>query len=304
MMYVLTGPNDFARANKRRELVDVFVTKYGDLAFQSLDGEECDFDQIKEVLQSMPFLSPKKLVVLRSPGANKAFQEHHKELLSDLPDTTELIIDEPKFDKRSSYYKFCNKLDGFTEYTELDSGALQKWASEYVKKWDASIESRAAKTLIDRVGTDQLQLANELDKLSMFSKDITPVAIEELTVRTPTSTIFELIEAAFNNNKKQAIALYEEQRALQVDPMQIVAMFAWQFHVVALIKTAENRDASTIAKEAKLNPYVVQKSQRIASKMGLRELQERLSDLRQIDAKMKSTKLNVDDALKVFIISL
>ncbi len=304
MIYILTGPNDFMRGAKKRSIIASFVKEYGNFSLEVIDGQEADIDRIRESLESLPFLAAKKLVVLDEPSSNKEFQEKYELLLKNLPDTTEVIINEPKFDKRSSYYKSLKKLDEYEEFRELEPSAVVRWAQEYVKKWEATIEPAAAQELVRRAGTDQLRLANELDKLSMYDKNITIAAVKELTLQTPSSTIFELIDAGFSGNKERALQLYEEQRALQVEPIQIVAMFVWQLHILALVKTANTTDANEIASNAKVNPYVIQKTHRIARQVAFPELKEAVSRLRSIDEKMKSTKIDADDALKAFIISL
>lgn len=304
MIHVLTGANDFMRKERRQELVRLFVKEYGDISLEIIDCEEAEFDRIRESLESLPFLSVKKLVVLRRPSSNKEFLENAHDLLDNLPDSTDVIIDEPKLDKRSRYYTFIKKLDGYEEFSELDSAGLARWAGEYVKKWQASIDQAAARELIARLGTDQLKLSHELDKLCMYTEKIDRTTMESLTVRTPSSTIFELIDAAFSDNKQRALELYEEQRALQVDPIQVVAMFAWQFHVLAIVKTAGSRSQSDIAKQAKLNPYVVQKTSHLANKRTLSQIKTNVHELRILDRKMKTQRINVDDALRAYIVNL
>ncbi|MDZ7785953.1 MAG: DNA polymerase III subunit delta [Candidatus Saccharibacteria bacterium] len=304
MIHVLTGPNDFLRMQRKRELIESFVKEHGDLALERFEGEETEPAKIRESLESLPFLAAKKLVVLREPGANKDFAESAESLLENVPETTDLIIEEPKFDKRSRYFTYCKKLGGFKEFDHLPEPALKKWAPDYVKKWQARIEPQAAGELIRRAGTDQLKLANELDKLCMFTADIDVEAVNQLVMATPSSTIFELIDAAFSGDVQRAVRLYDEQRALQVEPLHIVAMFAWQFHVLAIVKAADDMPPGEIAKRAKLNPYVVQKTGRIARKLSLGEIKTYVRALRRLDEKLKSTRMNADDALKSFIISL
>src|SRR4051794_12733290 len=99
----LTGPNDFARSQALQAVVSGFVQAEGDLALERLDGGETDFGRIQEALTSLPFLASKKMVVMSEPSKNKQFSEAAEQLLGELPDTTELILHEPRFDKRSSF---------------------------------------------------------------------------------------------------------------------------------------------------------------------------------------------------------
>lgn len=121
----------------------------------------------------------------------------------------------------------------------------------------------------------------------------------------PQSTVFELLEAAFGGNSRRAMALYAEQRALKVEPQQIIAMLAWQLHIVALVKTAGNgRTPDAIAKEAKVSPYVVKKSGGIARSLSLAELKDQIASLLDIDRRLKRESLDADEALQAYILAL
>jgi DNA polymerase III delta subunit len=170
------------------------------------------------------------------------------------------------------------------------------------------ISSNDARYLVERVGANQQMLSGELDKLLLYESQyegrVSRESIDLLTDRTPQSTIFQLLETAFAGNIRQTFALYEEQRALKVEPQQIVAMLAWQLHILALIKTAGQRNPADIAKEAKLSPYVVQKSAAIVRSLSLVKLKELIGDLLDIDAKSKRSNLDIDEALQRYLLKL
>ena len=109
------------------------------------------------------------------------------------------------------------------------------------------MKSNDARYLVERVGTNQQLLANEIEKLALYDKDISKESIDLLTEETPQSTIFELLEAAFAGNHRKVQTLYAEQRAMKVEPPQIIALLAWQLHILAIIKTAGDRTPETIA---------------------------------------------------------
>lgn len=304
MIYALTGPNSFMLQERKRELIRAFVDEFGDMGLEQLDGEESSIERIREALESLPFLASKKLVVLHQPSLNKDFMELHKSLLDSLPESTDLIIVESKLDKRSSYFKYLKKLNGFEECKELEAPELTKWATLYVSKWQAKIDRTAARELVARTGANQQRLKNELDKLSMYSSSIDLKAVQALTVATPSSTIFELLDAAFAGNRKRAMQLYAEQRALNVEPMQIIAMLAWQLHVLAIVKAAGSKAPREIASQAKLNPYVVQKTATIARRLSLQQVKALVHELRELDEQLKQTKINADDALQAFLLDI
>jgi DNA polymerase III delta subunit len=161
-----------------------------------------------------------------------------------------------------------------------------------------------ARYLVDRVGADQQLLTGEIEKLSLFDPHVSRRTIDSLTEPAPQSTIFQLLEAAFAGRSKQALALYGEQRALKVEPPQIVAMLSWMLHVLAIIKTAGSRTPDQIAKEAKISPFVVRKSQAIARQLTLAELKRLIADLSAIDIKTKRTSIDADEALQHYLLKL
>jgi DNA polymerase-3 subunit delta len=301
---ILTGSNSFGIRAELKRLVEAFVSEHDDMALERLDGEEAEYARMQEAMQSLPFLASRKMVVLQSPGANKQFAENAEKLISELPETTDLVIVEPKLDKRSVYYKFLKKQKGFQEFSELDERGLSKWLVEQAKEKGATLSPVDALYLIGRVGTNQQKLASEIEKLSLYQSTINRNVIDELTAATPQSTIFQLLEAAFAGNTRRALALYGEQRALKVEPQQIIAMLAWQLHVLALIKTAKDITPDEIARDAKISPYVVRKSAGIARNLTLAQTKRLIGDLLTIDQRLKSESLNADDVLLNYLMTI
>lgn len=304
MVITLTGENNFGLQRALAQITGAFVEEHGNLALERLDGQEADFEKIREALTGLPFLAGKKLVVLRSPSTNKQFTEQAEQLLSELPETTDAIIVEPKLDKRLSYYKFLKKQTDFREFPELDVDGLSRWLGEAAKARSGSLSAGDARYLVERAGAKQQLLFNELDKLLLYDPKVTRQTIDLLTEPAPQSTIFQLLEAAFAGNAKRALELYAEQRALKVEPAQIIAMLAWQLHVLAVIKTAGQRSSAAIAGEARINPYVVQKSQSIARDLSLSRLKKLVGDLLKIDVASKSTAIDSDEALQHYLLAL
>lgn len=304
MVQTLTGDNSYLLQRDLRQIVDGFVKQHGDLALEKLDGEEAEFNKIQQALQSLPFLSSKKLVVLRSPGANKKFSEAAEALFKDLPETTDLIIVEPKLDKRSSYYKLLKKVTDFKEFTRPDDRQNIKFIESEVKRLGGGVSSSEAQYLLERVGGDQELLGNEIKKLLLFDAKITRVTIDELTEPTPQSRIFDLIDAAFAGNHKKALKLYAEQRAQKVEPQAIIGMLAYQLHVLALVKAAGKQSSAEIAASSKISPYAISKSQNIARRISASRVRELAAAAVSIDYSSKTKSYDLDEALQNYILQL
>ena len=81
-------------------------------------------------------------------------------------------------------------------------------------------------------------------------------------------------------------------------------MLAWQLHILALVKAAGERSVDDVAREAKLNPFVVRKSLGLVRNMSLDKLKAHVADLLDLDQKLKSVSIDADEATRLFLLQL
>lgn len=304
MLVTLTGNNAYALQQELRRLTAAFVAEHTDMGLEKFDGEELDPKRLPSIVQALPFLAAKRMVVLRAPSAQKAVAEGLEKLLGDVPDTTDLIIIEPSLDKRTSYYKALQKKTELRVFAELDERALATWLVGQAKATGAKLSTADASYLVHRVGTNQAMLANELAKLISYNPAISRATIDDMTDPMPQSSVFDLLDAALAGNTPKVLGLYREQRQQKVEPLAILAMLAWQLHILAVIKAAGPRSPQDIASQAKISPYVVRKSSTAARNLSLPHLKQLVSDAYRLDLRLKSQPIDPDDALQQFLISL
>lgn len=302
MVYTLAGTNSFTLRTELTKLVQPFIDEHGDMALEQLDGEEASYERIAESLQSLPFLASKKLVILHTPSAQKHFIEQAETLLLDMPEITDIVIVEPKLDKRTGYYKWLKKNTDFKEFNEIDSRGLVPWAAQYAKEQGSEISLSDAAYLIDRIGAQQQRVSNEIQKLALSGDKITREIIDVLTEPTPQSKIFDLLDAAFSGDTKHAINLYAEQRKMKVEPQEILAMIGWQLRQVALAKTAGTKH--DLVKEGRVSPYSANKAKAIANHLTLQKLKDLVHDLVALDVCSKRMSIDLDDALQNYILNI
>jgi len=304
MVVTLTGNNHFLLRRRLDELVKKFSDEYGELAVERIDAAETEPQAVIDALSSLPFLASRKLVVLRDISANKAVTDQIEQIIDVAGKTTDLIIYDPALDKRTSYFKVLKSQTKLEEFGDLDKKQLAKWLADEAKKQDARLTLADANYLIERVGANQELLANELSKLVIYDPQISKQNIELLTQPTPQSRIFDLLDASFGGDKKRALELYEEQRAQRVEPQAILAMIAWQLHLVTLAKVAGERSSQQIAQDTGVNPYPLQKAAALAQKLSDAKIKTLVDEALEIDWQSKTTSLDLDEALKTYIVTL
>jgi DNA polymerase-3 subunit delta len=304
MVQVLTGSNSFALKAELNKLVTGFVSANGDFGVERIEAAEVEVGRLLESVASLPFLAPRRMIILSDPSANKALNEHIEAVLDAVSDTTDLLIVEAKFDKRLTLYKTLKKKATVKEFKDLDEHALPKWLVDEAKIRGGGLTVADATYLVQRVGTNQMGLDNELDKLLIYQPVITRATIDLLTEPLPQSSVFDLLDAAFSGNTKKALNLYQEQRKQQVEPQEIMGMLAWQMHILAVVKANEKLGPEGIASAAKLHPFVVRKTMYLTHSQSLRDIKVLVKKVLDLDIRLKSEAIDADDAIQHLLLTI
>lgn len=281
-----------------------FVNIYGDLSLERYDAGDTPYPRLREAVQAMPFLVDKRLVVIDSPTSNKELAEHIAEFLDGVQDSTDVIFIESKFDKRSVLYKTLHKKTEFQDFADLNEAQLVGWLTDYAKEQGGTLSPANARLLVLRLGVDQMLLKNELDKLLSFDKEVNKESIELLTTASAQSTTFDLLDAALAGKTRRALELYLDQRRQRVEPQAILALLGWQLHVLATVKAGGDRSSDQVAKDARLNPYVVRKSAALARRLSMTTIKELVSATYNLDRRLKRESIDADEAMQNLLTSI
>jgi DNA polymerase-3 subunit delta len=303
MIVAFIGDNSFAREKAAREFMDGFIGAHGTHAVDRFIATDIEPDTLSGAVTTMPFLSQRRLIVARDISANKIIAERFEDILQQTADTSDLVIIESHIDGRSKYLQILRKMTDCREFAQLDSGELAQWVVAHVKELGGLMQQRDAQYLVERVGNNQQLVSQEIDKLLLYSNTITKDTIDKLTEYTPQSSIFAMLEAAFGGQIKSALSLYEEQRAQGMEPQAILGMIAWQLHILALVKTGQDKNPAELASAAKLNPFVVRKSMAITRRLSFAELASLLELATKTDYKLKTSKMNADAAVCALLLA-
>ncbi len=301
MIHYLVGDNRYEIGHYVKKITDDFVKKYGDLAIERFDADEIESPIIINALGSLPFLSPAKLVVVKSANSKDLIEQI---LEHDIPNEIEAIIVIDKADKRLGYYKKISKLPGFKLFDQAKSNVSARWIVDYVSSGQGNISQSDASYLLGRVGTNQSLISNELDKLLAYNSKITKDSINLLTEPTPLSTTFDLLESAFSGNFDKVEQIYKQQRLQKVEPLKILGLVAWQLNILALVKLASRRSVDEIAKDAKIHPFVAKKTINLANNLKLKQVKKMVDDACELDLSIKTKNIDADRAVLLYLLSL
>jgi DNA polymerase III delta subunit len=301
---ILAGENWLAIKQQLDKRLGDFIKQYGDLGVEKIDAAEKEIDAVTQSIETAPFLAPKKLCIISNLSANKESADKIEQILSFDAEHTDVILVEGKLDKRAVYYRTLKKHAGFKEFNQLDEQETLNWLVGEAKRLGGSLSWSDAQYIYSRVGGNQSRLSSELKKLVDYDESISKDSINELTEPMPSSTVFDLLNAAFSGNKKLTLRLYGDQRLQKVEPQKIIAMIGWQMHLVALVESAKDMTPEDLARQASANPFVIRKTRGIAGKLDRPRVRKILTDLAETDQMLKTTSVDPDDAVKNLLLSL
>ncbi len=192
-LFLFLGKDSFSAYRTLQRWREEFEKKYGDYNFQLFEGEDLTIDEYRNAVNTLPFASEKKLVVIRDylDSAGNDDQQKMAEELSSLPEHCILVfMEREKPDGRTMLYKKLTQLGQVKDFPELEGPALAQWIiNEMNKKIDQArdgtppgvtnpiglketgpIGLREAGHLAEAVGPNLWQMSQELEKIYLYSR--------------------------------------------------------------------------------------------------------------------------------------
>ncbi len=302
-LYLFFGEDSFSALEKLNFWKAEFEKKYGEFNIQIYSESNPSASQIHEALQTLPFLSEKKLILVKDFLANAAEPEQKKliEHLEDIPDYCVLVFfEDTKPDGRLSLYKKITKLGEKMEFKLLEGFELKKWIEKRAAKINLSLTPNEINYLINNVGPNLWQLHHEIDKISLH-KQTTPLSEEQLENLIPphlATTIWKLTESV--SEKKASVALKHLSTLLEnnEDLFQIFFMLVRQFRILLQIKNCQDQKLTPpqITKKIKEHPFTITLGLKQSQNFSTAQLEQIYQHLLQIDINIKSGKIRVSPA--------
>jgi DNA polymerase-3 subunit delta len=285
-----------------------------------LDARTASFDELVNATQAMPFLAPRRLVVLAHPLARyhaQAEREKFTRLLESLPPTTALVLVEHELltDEQTRKQGGLNWLEKWgreagervylRSFPAPKGGALSRWIIERARELGGVCSPQAAALLGGLVGDDLRVADQELQKLLAYANYERPVEIEDVQQLTPfagEADIFDLFDALGNQNGQQAFRMFHRLLAKQNAP-SIFHRLVNQFRTLLLAREILDHggDEASIRRQLKLHPYTSQKIYTQVTRFELADLERVYHRLSEIDLAEKLGEMDTEVNLDAFI---
>ena len=272
---------------------------------KSLEG-----NTVLAAAQTLPMMSDKRFILLRRVDACSA--DRVVPLLGYLAEpnpSTVLVMTAEKILGNTKLGRAIKKHKVRVDAQPLKGAELRTFATDEAKGRGHTLEPRAAAALLDCLGDDLSAIDDALERLSLYvgaGQRIDLDAVEACVMRVRADTIWALVDAVSTRDAKTASAAATSMLADREPPLRILAMVARQIRMVAKMRDALARGASSrdAASEAGVPPFKAAAMTEAARRFSLKELSRAFDVLAETDRMLKGSKVPDDVALQQAVLAL
>ena len=313
MIFFIYGEDSYRAKRKLEEIILGYqkVHKSG-LNLIYIDAKEKDFKDFYSNLKINSMFAEKKLIILKNVFSDAKFQEDFLGNINNLEDIKDIIViyEDSSPDERTKFFKALQKCAKCQEFNCLQPAMLKKWVTQEFEKNKTKINPDALDLIVSFVKNDLWAMANEINKLSNYRMGGHPTAgpvkkedVELLVKNNIENDIFKTIDALASKDKKQALYLLHKHLENGDAPLYLLSMISYQFRNLLIIKELQDtqKPYNFIIKKSGLHPFVVQKSYYLCSQFSMSELKKIYQKIFQVDADIKTGKIEAELALDLLL---
>lgn len=297
--YLFYGPGEFllerVLADVREDLIAEDARELNRQIFYA-DEEKVDPGAVIEAAQSLPFLSVKRLIIVRrteafSAEALKLFIPY----LENPAESTCLIFVSAKTNFSWKFYAVIRKLGGAVNFPRFNQQQVIPWIKRMAKEIGLRIDTQACAYLPQIAGNRLRDIYSELEKLLLRYGD-GPVGVEqvkETAVFSRSYTVFELMDAVSFRRRPEAVSVL--RRYLQEEgrdsALGVLGMLNRQIRLLWQTKTvaAAGGNAAEVARKVKLPVGICRKMIKQSGAWTVPQLEKAVQLLYEADGLIKSS---------------
>lgn len=262
-VYLIYGTEDYLKKQYKSKLKAAVLGSSDDMNYSYFEGKDADPVKIMDAVNTLPFFSDKRIVIVENSGLFKSanpLSDHLKEM----PDSTVLVFVEKEIDKRNKLYKTVKEMGYIAEMNGVDETSLKKWIAGKLRSEGKKITGATLDHFLQKTGGDMELISSELEKLicyTMGREIITSEDVDAIIITQVSSQIFLMIDAIASKKQQTALQLYYDLIALKERPTSILYLITRHFNILLQVKELYQRhtDNSTIAKRVGIPPFTVNK---------------------------------------------
>lgn len=293
--------------------------KIDDFNVTTYDMEEKSIEDALNDACTIPFMSEKKVVIIKNAYFLSSAKKPKKEVKQNLEafnrylenpcEETLLIVLAPygKLDERKSITKTLKAHSIVEECKPLKEQDLRSWIKRQLGKNDIKIDTDALNELMSRVENNTEVLVNETQKLVLYAEGKRKVDIDmikKVITKNVEDNVYEITNMLLENNRSKALEIYYDLVQHSEDPLRILGILVNKYREILHTKLLLNagKDKAYIASyfhATSGRAYYIMKNSRGVS---IELVEKHLRTLEDMDYKIKTGQIDKKLALELFIL--
>lgn len=232
-LYFIHGPEEHMKKEFTRRLIEAVLPE-GDRTFNLdiLHGDEFDPVAFDDRLQAFPLFAKRRVVILRNFDSLAVSQrERVVDVASRVPDGVTLVVESGAEKLETVAHKkladVANKNGVAFAFATLDETETLERVLARFRKEGVAIDQEALDLLVESVGTQMIDLSNEIDKLLLSVEDdkrITRELVASVVGKYRVESLFSLLDGLGVSAPANTLARVSSLVEAGEEPVMLVSM--------------------------------------------------------------------------------
>ena len=298
------------------DAVSLIKEKYVERDYESMNYMEFEkiensFNEFYEFVTTFPFMSEKKVCVVKEAGfltSAGSLNKKEEDKVIDIIDTIDsciviFLIKGGKADSRKKAVKKLKDKNAAFEFNRLSEVELSKYIVNEFKSHNLNINLQDADYIANNSGYLEYESSvslyhvnNEIEKIASYkinSKNITFEDIDLLLIKSIESNIFKLVDYICENSKEKAFEILDEMLLNNTPEQFIIHMITRQYRLLYQYVTLQKKGYSynDIMNKMKIKNFVATKLSKQAKALSQDKIQHYMEKILEIDKKIKTGEI-------------
>jgi DNA polymerase-3 subunit delta len=281
-----------------------------DFNYELFYGKEATAGRIVQAARTLPMMAKRRFILVRDADAMKADELNGLIGYVSAPcEESCLVLVAEKIDQRIKLFTTWKKKGVLLKLDPLYERQLPAFVREEARQREVRFDAGAAELLCEEVGAELGQLADAVERLSIYVGERKTIALEDVESQVATTrqrTVFELADAVGQGSRERALVALGSLLSAKESGVRIVAMLArhlrqlWRAHQLL----GERADKMTIASELGMPPFFVDGIIEQARRADASAFPRMHQALFEADRALKSSRLEDERLLERLILQL
>ena len=273
-----------------------------DMAYAAFYADETPVQSVIMEAQTLPFLTDRRVILVRN--AERYFTEAAAGAMLaylDSPNETSLLLMvTSKLDKRTKFYKACEKHAVIVESPELSWQDGEQWGRSALAGRGRTIDSNALQEIVHRAGNHLSDVNNALNVVQGYVGDRAHITEEDVLAAcadVAEEEVWSLTDAIGSSDGHKALTSLRRLMDMNKQPDEIMGIINWLLNSAYAVAASEGKAPA-------LSPFVARKVGPLAQRLGAKRIRSAFALCTETHFMIRSTGVDSTLALELLVIKL